>query len=295
MKSNNKLTLLILSFLTLGVACSSSDDDDDITNYRISSQSEYTSDGNLSAIYRYYYNSDGSLAYRTNEEYNSSNRGQKTEDEYNRTIYEYSSGGLMTKELRYRLDSDGNLTSDYNNTYTYDSSSRRIEMLVSYSNEIYGDDYADDTHYWTYSGSATKPVYREIDYDTDNEIDNNTTYTYDDDTNNVVRGDIDLSDINGDLDAVDDYRQEYNYNSSNQYTDTIEYYLPKETQTSFYMYNSFYDTNGQITKVEIDRDDDDGVYDTTDIDEYRTYVYETGFCDVSAWSFFDELHTYWCL
>ena len=53
--------------------------------------------------------------------------------------------------------------------------------------------------------------------------------------------------------------------------------------------------NSQITKMEIDSDDEDGVYDTN-IDEYRTYVYETGSCDVSAYAFFqEELFTSWCL
>ena len=295
MKSNNKLTLLILSILTLGVACSSSDDDDspnNTTNYRISSQSEYTPDGNLSVVLRYYYNSDGSLAYRTNEEYNSSNSGQRTEDEYNRTVYEYNSDGLMIKELRYRPNSDGELISDYNNTYTYDSSNRMVKRVTSYNEARYGDSVADDTRHWGYSGSSAKPAYREIDNDSDDTIDNNTSYTYDDDR--VIMGKYD-SDMDGDM---DDYQWDYIYNSVGQYIEFIQYSQPKTSSTYFYVENRTYDANGQLTKYEEIYDDDANgvyVYSADDVEGYSTYVYETGFCDISAWTIFDELYTAWCL
>ena len=288
MKSNNKLTLLILSILTLGVACSSSDDDDssnNTTSYRISSQSEYTPDGNLSFIFRYYYNSDGSLARRTNEEYNSSNSGQKTKSEFNRVVYEYNSAGLMTKELRY--NSDG--SSDYNNTFEYDSRNRLTKRVRTYSDRDY-----DRTNYWVYDGENTKPSYRERDDDGDGEIDNNTSYTYDTTTNNVVIG---QSDNNMDGEA-DDGQWEYIYNSANQFTEYMEYSQPKNKSTWFYVESFTYDANGQLTKFERIYDvEADGayVYDVANVEEYSTYVYETGFCDISAWPIFDELYTYWCL
>ena len=295
MKSEKKLTLLTLGILILGVACSTSDDKDSdndgnnsennetkessggATNYRVSSYSDYTSDGNLTDIFSFSYNSDGSLTSMTAEEYNAST-GAVINSKYTRLVYEYGTNGFVTKELWY----DSGDYNERNVTYEYDSSNRIIGSIESYSSS------SDEKTQYFYNGDSEKPAYDELDVKSDGEIDYNTTYTYDDDTNNVISENIDT-----DMDGVVDYLREYSYNTSNQYISRKEY-SPLEDSPSFDIETISYDANGQRTKEETSYQDEGGVYDT-DISHYRTYTYEVGSCDVSTWVFFEELYTGWCL
>ncbi len=291
MKSDKKLMLLTLGILILGVACSTSDDDDsdtdgnnsennesnessdNTTNYRVSSYSDYTSDGNLTDRFSFSYNSDGSLASMTAEEYDAST-GDVINSKYTRLVYEYGANGFVAKELWYDSSDDN----ERNVTYEYDSSNRIIGSIESYGSG------ADNKTQYLYNGDSEKPAYEELDLKSDREVDYNTTYIYDENTNNVISENSDT-----DMDGVVDYLREYSYNASNQYISRKEY-SPLEDSPSFDIETISYDANGQRTREEASYGDDEGT-----ISWYRTYTYEVGSCGASTWVFFEELSSGWCL